>query len=998
MSKKRRREPSSSVSQLVEIYDDLANEKENIRIKAAHALLTQLSSDNHASPEQLVEALQRLIRGLCSNRKAARIGFSVALTELLSQRWGQHQEDCAEIPNLTELIDTLIERTKASGNISGQEERDHQFGRLFGAEAFIKSGILFGPDASADAWLRILDIIYEIAKQKPWLREECGWILFGACQTLKKGDHDHSFIQALLDKLCHSGMAKTPEGIAIWLNIRAGLPEIQLPDGIWRHGNPLHRKEKSQLAEILKEASIGRQSDETTSQIAQKGNWTSRIHFAWIVVLDELAGNAAVGKRPKTVGFEEFWREAIDDHLFAASSSEERKYWGFSIFQRMFKSAHHSLLPALFSPNLKRSLINQLASKDRYLHLAAERSIRSISDRVEVEPSSAFAALEGLSCMSMGGSLSFDHLTKTKSLERMLSLADDDSLLNLGFELCNKLVRPDVQDDKAVTTRRKVIADELTMLLKSRPTGNTEVGSASTLRALVDRILEVLVICSYFSGDASSTSRDLPDPPVSGKAQDMLRTRLLTCLSHIVSKFPDPGPYVHQTVGVIRLKESDSRFHSNLDPTGSIGGTMNQAWNVLALVAEDLEKETGNKTFLDAFMLLYSLTILQVYNGDADAVSMLDELRSCYGLITQRRQVQGEQGWEVLIEILLSLVAKPSVLFRRLAQQMFSIIVSNVNSNGLQAMVKVLETKENLSGREEMFEEENEDPESGSATSDIDSDVEEVGTEDANGTLSSSDEDETSSTSAESSEEPENVEGKQAGNEELAAFNMKLAQALKTRPANANLVAAGDDESSDEDMDDEQMEALDEHLATIFKARKKVTSKKAERKDAKETIVNFKCRVLELLDIYVKQQHQNPLALDLLLPLLTVTRTTTSRLVSSKACNLVREFSSICKTKGSPRIIDNSTSSSSSSGVVFQLLKEVHAEALREGSNAHASACNQASLFLARVLMAADQGNMRQIVQVYAGTLEAWAMDPKGKVSFFTEWLNWRKNLQLPKS
>lgn len=120
MSKKRRREPSTVVSQRVEIYDDLANEKENIRIKAAHALLTRLSSDNHAPPEQLVEALQRLIRGLCSNRKAARIGFSVALTELLSQRWGQHQEDRADIPSLTELIDTLIERTEASGNISGQ--------------------------------------------------------------------------------------------------------------------------------------------------------------------------------------------------------------------------------------------------------------------------------------------------------------------------------------------------------------------------------------------------------------------------------------------------------------------------------------------------------------------------------------------------------------------------------------------------------------------------------------------------------------------------------------------------------------------------------------------------------------------------------------------------------------------------------------------------------------------------------------------------------------
>ncbi|KAL8652413.1 MAG: hypothetical protein Q9210_002697 [Variospora velana] len=1002
MFKKRRREPSSVDTRMVEIYDDLANESEDIRIKAAHALLTRLSSDSiDGLREQFNEVLQRLVRGLCSSRKAARIGFSVALTELLSQRWGQHRDDGAHVLNTAELIDTLIKQTEASGKISGQEERDHQFGRLFGAEAFIKSGILFQPGASRDAWLKILDIIYEIAKQKPWLREECGWILFGTCQSLTEGDHDHSFIQALLDKLCQSGIAETPEGIAIWLNIRAVHPGIRLPNAIWRDGNPLDRKEKSRLARILKEASTGSQSDEATGQIAQKGNWTSRIHFAWIVVLNQLAGNAAMGTKSKTVSFEEFWREAIDDHLFAASSTEERKYWGFSLFQQMFKSASPSLLPALFSRNLKRSLINQLASKGRYLHLAAERSIRSILDRVKVEPSAASAALESFSCMSVDGYLSFDQLTKTKTLERLMSIADDNSLLNVGFELCNKLVCPNAQDDQVATARRQVLADEITMLLKSRPTLNSVVGSASTLRPLVDRTLEVLVICSYFSVDvgglprcslemsSATNRRDLPDPPVSGKTQDMLRTRLLTCLSHIVSKCPEPRSYVYRALGVIRLKESDGLLRPNLDPTGPISGTMDQAWTVLALVADDLEKAKGNKTFLEAFMLLYALTVLQVYNGDADAVNMLDELRSCYDLMTQRRQVHGEQGSEVLIEILLSLVAKPSVLSRRLAHQVLSTATSDINSNGLQAMVKVLETQENVSGREEMFEEESEDPESNSAASDTGSDVEEVDMEDANGTGSSSDEEGESSTSTESNEEPDDMGGKEAENKELAAFNMKLAQALKTRPANANLDTTSDEESSDEDMDDEQMEALDKHLATLFRERKKITSKKADKKDAKETMVNFKCRVLELMDIYVKQQHQNPLSLDLLLPLLTVTRTTTSKLVSSKACNLVREYSHICKTKESPKIHNPST--------VIKLLEDVHVEAAQEGSNAHASACGQASLFLSRLLLATDREHQRDINRVYARTQQAWSMDKKSKVraSFFTDWIGWCNSIRL---
>ena len=84
-SQKRPREISTADTELIEIYEDLANESEEIRLKAAQKLL-----QNHAqlSPESLPKIqkiLNRLFRGLCSSRKAARLGFSVALTELLSQ-------------------------------------------------------------------------------------------------------------------------------------------------------------------------------------------------------------------------------------------------------------------------------------------------------------------------------------------------------------------------------------------------------------------------------------------------------------------------------------------------------------------------------------------------------------------------------------------------------------------------------------------------------------------------------------------------------------------------------------------------------------------------------------------------------------------------------------------------------------------------------------------------------------------------------------------------
>ena len=260
------------------------------------------------------------------------------------------------------------------------------------------------------------------------------------------------------------------------------------------------------------------------------------------------------------------------------------------------------------------------------------------------------------------------------------------------------------------------------------------------------------------------------------------------------------------------------------------------------------------------------------------------------------------------------------------------------------------------------------------------SDVEEVDLVDAESTSSSardgsenSDADDTSESSDEDSSGPD---------DELVAFDAKLAQALGTRPGKEDLNAE-DSSSSDEDMDDEQMAALDEHLEKVFRERKKVISRKKEKEDAKEIIVNFKCRVLELLEIYVKQQHSNSLALSLLVPALAVIRISTSPLVSSKACSLMREYAKLCKGDDVPKVGDADTT--------FKLLQAVHTEAMKGGSNAYASACSQASLLLVRVLVAHDRECLRRVVRIYGETQENALFDSscKVKTSFFTDWQNW---------
>ena len=224
---------------------------------------------------------------------------------------------------------------------------------------------------------------------------------------------------------------------------------------------------------------------------------------------------------------------------------------------------------------------------------------------------------------------------------------------------------------------------------------------------------------------------------------------------------------------------------------------------------------------------------------------------------------------------------------------------------------------------------------------------------------------------------------------ELAEFDAKLAQALNTRRADEDLAVSGE-EPSDEDMDDEQMEALDKHIESMFRERKESSrGTRKEEKQAKETVVLFKCKVIELLEIYVKQQHQNPDALTLILPVLEAINATRSKDVSERCCSLIREFAKSIKLRPE----ESDELGTDELETIRFLLDEVHGLAGREGSNAYCDACSKASLLLVKKLLQYG-GSIKEAIQRYATTDTNLMTDPECKVkdSFFLDWLNWRRS------
>jgi DNA polymerase phi len=106
------------------------------------------------------------------------------------------------------------------------------------------------------------------------------------------------------------------------------------------------------------------------------------------------------------------------DNLFTSASSHERKAWGFKLLSSMVGRVPETTLPTLFSPNLMRTLINQSKKEDRYLHTAALAALNSIQVKVKQNSASALSIFVALT--TKNGSIDFDKITKTKTLEQLL--------------------------------------------------------------------------------------------------------------------------------------------------------------------------------------------------------------------------------------------------------------------------------------------------------------------------------------------------------------------------------------------------------------------------------------------------------------------------------------------------------------------------------------------------------------------------------------------------
>ena len=663
----------------------------------------------------------------------------------------------------------------------------------------------------------------------------------------------------------------------------------------------------------------------------------------------------------------------LADGLFATSSSVTRKYWGFHLFQKYIGSVSVENLHYLLTKNFLRCLVNQLASKERQLHGMAQRCQVALLARAKNSASAILPMLTAL--LRTSGYLQVDLSIKSKMVEKLLKNSDAAALPGIVSLLKDMIIDPHTKDEKGAAHIRQIAADYLLTIVKLLLLPEQQNSTSQQSKDVIEIVLETLSSCAYFKHTLAQGKPPLT--AISSRSHEMLKSRITSCLTLVIDKETTACHHPYQLAMALAQKENE--IQQRAGPRKGLRESVSQATKLLTEVHDARVTAIHDSGIYQAFELFVSLTIVQVYNGDDDAMSLLEELEQCYRSVrSNESDTKSRTAVEAMVEIILTSVSKPSLLFRRVAQQVFPTLASSLDRNSIDSMIRVLEAPENANGQSELFDQADEKDDAD--TMDIDaSDVEEI---DA-GSATPQEED---AASEDSEPEPSVTDGddNEDDNEKAAAFEAKLAQALGTRRADEDVNGHGD-ESADEDMDDAQMEQLDTQISAIFKERKNLGNNKKENKDARRMVTLFKCRVIELLEIFVKKIPNSSLGLDLIHPLLSLIKITSSKDAASKASGLIREYLKAYKLDLDPANEDIAVLETAQNQLV-----EVHNLAGQEGSNMYRNACSQASLLLAKIMLT-NGGNIKNVWQTYADTGAKFVTDPTCNIKnqFFTDWLNW---------
>ncbi|KAF9505605.1 hypothetical protein BS47DRAFT_1400276 [Hydnum rufescens UP504] len=784
--------------------------------------------------EDVRYAIRRLVRGLASPRESSRLGFAVALTEVRKDTL--HSEfhsltkerqllACLNTVSSAQIISLIVHSTQIHGSMQGHEVRDQIFARLFGLVSVIQSDLLWRestlPTSQSGRILvpalrnfqTVCNELFSLGERKSWLRESCWWAIGLVVDGLEAArvPWKTEALTWILEKVFAENKIWTPEKLAFALNIeRIDLPlsweELLAP--MFKGTHLLATRNLPTVARILREAPLDDEGDRGSKS---SGAWKPQLHYVWGAIFkayfssngSKLAGRAS---------FQDFFRVAVDESLFSATASAERKSWGFSVIERALEDLPPDEIPFLFTQNFMRTWINHLSNQDRFLHKAARHLAGTVQGVVDKHPAIGFTLV--LQLLGRHGNHQFDRITKTKTVESIITSTNIEGVEKF-IEYVKTQVYDDGHSDGSNEATRLWATDQFTSLMKSSAIPKQDKWVLS--------ILEFFVVHGFFSVTRKNAKSSLqaihhvPNPKFSDTMKQRCRDRLFTCLAELSAS--DSKMWLIKVLDMVSTAEADIKHVKPLVlPSPELRALKREsAGNAERLrIGENLPASRQDAAS-GASVLLISL-LIGTYDPTANVQQTLkDSVSSVERLFTppdskeekkkKRSSVpSGEIEREAatapideIIDIHIGFLEARSAYSRTIAKTSFSFLTGEVQRSTVDHILTQLEPRD--VGDDPSDEEEEDD------TTDINGESDE--SSDAGSHAESLDDDTDTNNSGEDSSEDEGE-----GEPDLE-LRKKVAEALRVSGHEND-----EDEEDEEMMDDDQMLKMDEQLAAVFRMQR----------------------------------------------------------------------------------------------------------------------------------------------------------------------------------
>uniref|UniRef100_A0A8C4FHM5 MYB binding protein 1a n=1 Tax=Catagonus wagneri TaxID=51154 RepID=A0A8C4FHM5_9CETA len=445
----------------------------------------------------------------------------------------------------------------------------------------------------------------------------------------------------------------------------------------------------------------------------------------------------------------------------------------------------------------------------------------------------------------------------------------------------------------------------------------------------------------HFSPALESRTREV----VSGAFFSLLQT-LSTQFRQAPEQAQDRQPWSYRLVQFADMLLSHSR---NVVPLTPFTTQQRQAWDRMLKTLKELETRFSEaKAKATAFQQLLLLVGVHLFKSPVESCDLLGDIQTCIkkslGEKTRRTRSKAtnpqEPPWvEVMVEILLSLLAQPSHLMRQVARSVFSHICAHLTPRALQLILDVLNPEESQDEDDNVVvtDDSKEQPLG---------DAEDKGSDDEDSKCHKTSE-------SEESDEEESDEEDRDGDVDQG-FREQLMAVLQAGKALGGADGEGEDEE-EEELGDEAMMALDENLASLFAEQKLRIQARREEKNKlqKEKALrrDFQIRVLDLIEVLVTKQPENPLVLELLEPLLHIIRRSMRTSSAKQEQDLLHKTARIfthhlCRSRHYCRDVGDRVEA------VYARLERLVQQAGRQADSSVALYYFNASLYLLRVLRA----------------------------------------------